>query len=100
VQTKIEKGAWKSPEQLAAEEAAAEVPGITVRELAEVWVATIPSVNHREMSASRVRRFINPTLGDLAVDDLTRERCEQWYASLCPTTPPNGHAPTPPSTRF
>jgi integrase len=39
------------------------------------------------MSTSRVRRFVNPALGDLAVADLTRERCEQWYAALCPDHP-------------
>ncbi|GAA4384957.1 hypothetical protein [Tsukamurella soli] len=52
---------------------------------------TIPSDNHRVISASRVRRFINPELGDIPIDELTRERCDQWYRDmenhLCPGAP-------------
>ncbi len=94
VQSDIERGRWKSPEQLAAEQeltAAERDQTLTVAQLAEVWMETIPSDNHRTLSASRVRRFINPELGDIKIDELTRERCEQWYRdmneTLCPGAP-------------
>ncbi|ULP48006.1 tyrosine-type recombinase/integrase [Mycolicibacter virginiensis] len=90
VQSDIERGVWKSPAQL--EEEAAEAARIaagqtTVRELAEVWLSTIPSLSHRSLSASRVRRFILPEFGDLAVTDLTREMCDEWFVDLCPEHP-------------
>lgn len=94
VQTSIEKSQWKSPEQVAVEKAeadAARAEVLTVRELAEVWMETIPSDNHRMTSASRVRRFINPELGDIKITELTRERCDRWYRDmeerLCPGAP-------------
>lgn len=94
VQSDIERNRWKSPEQVAAEEAeaaAARAETLTVRELAEVWMETIPSDNHRMTSASRVRRFINPELGDIKITELTRERCDRWYRDmeerLCPGAP-------------
>lgn len=94
VQTDIERGRWKSAEQIAAEEgerAAARAEVLTVAQLAEVWLETIPSENHRVISVSRVRRFINPELGDIPIDQLTRERCDQWYrdmnTTLCPRAP-------------
>lgn len=94
VQSDIERGRWKSREQIAAEEAEVAVSRaqrLTVAGLADVWMETIPSDNHRTLSASRVRRFINPELGDIKVDELTRERCEQWYQAmetrLCPDAP-------------
>lgn len=87
----IERGVWKSPEEEAAELAAAEAAAVanttTIRDLAEQWLATIPSSNHRVLSASRVRRFINPTLGDIVVTELTREQCDDWYEQLCPDAP-------------
>lgn len=93
-QSDIERGRWKSPEQLAAEDAltaAERAEVLTVAQLANVWMETIPSDNHRTLSASRVRRFINPELGDIKIDELTRERCEQWYRdmneTLCPGAP-------------
>ncbi|MDO3312479.1 tyrosine-type recombinase/integrase [Mycobacteroides abscessus] len=94
VQSDIERGRWKSPEQLAADDAltaALRAEVLTVAELANVWMETIPSDNHRTLSASRVRRFINPELGDIKIDELSRERCEQWYRdmneTLCPGAP-------------
>lgn len=94
VQSDIERGRWKSPDQLAADDAltaAARAEVLTVADLANVWMETIPSDNHRTLSASRVRRFINPELGDIKIDELTRERCEQWYRDmnevLCPGAP-------------
>ena len=94
VQSDIERNRWKSPEQVAAEEAeadAARAEILTVRELAEVWMETIPSENHRMTSASRVRRFINPELGDIRITELTRERCDRWHRDmeerLCPGAP-------------
>lgn len=54
-------------------------------------MATISSDNHRVLSASRVRRFINPELGGIKIDELTRERCDRWYSdltsTLCPGRP-------------
>ncbi|WP_182878532.1 tyrosine-type recombinase/integrase [Mycobacteroides abscessus] len=94
VQTDIERGRWKSAEQLAAEEAeaAAERAGtLTIAQLGDVWMESIPSENHRVISASRLRRFINPELGDILVTELTRERCEKWHRDmeerLCPGAP-------------
>jgi integrase len=94
VQTSIEKNQWKSPEQLAAEDAeraAARAEVLTVAQLAEVWLETIPSENHRVISISRVRRFINPELGHIPIDELTKERCDRWYrdmnTTLCPRAP-------------
>jgi integrase len=86
-QSDIERGRWKSPEQIAAEEAGAEASAVTIRDLAELWLATIPSANHAAQSADWVRIHINASLGDVPVDALTRQRCEQWYAQLCPDTP-------------
>lgn len=89
VQSDIERNRWKPPERVAAEEAEAEVP--TVSQLAEVWMESIPSENHRMTSASRVRRFINPELGDIKITELTRERCDRWHRDmeerLCPGAP-------------
>ncbi len=85
VQSDIERGRWKSPEQVAAEEAqevAARAEVLTVAQLADVWLETIPSENHRVISISRVRRFINPELGDIRLDELTKERCDQWYRDM------------------
>lgn len=94
VQSDIERNRWKSPEQVAAEEAeaaAARAETLTVSQLAEVWLETIPSENHRVISVSRVRRFINPELGHIPIDELTKERCDQWYrdmnTTLCPGAP-------------
>ncbi|UQE74037.1 site-specific integrase [Gordonia sp. PP30] len=94
VQTDIERGRWKSAEQIAAEEAeaAAERAGtLTIAQLGDVWMESIPSENHRVISASRLRRFINPELGDIFVTELTRERCEKWHRDmeerLCPGAP-------------
>ena len=87
VRDDIERGRWKSPEQIAAEEAGAAAATVTVRDAMETWLATIPSANHAASSSDRVRLYINPQLGDLAVTALTRRRCEQWYAQLCPDAP-------------
>lgn len=96
VQSDIERGRWRSPDEVAAEEAAAEAAAertevLTVAQLADVWLETIPSDNHRVISASRVRRFINPELGDIRIDELTRERCDAWHrdmeSTLCPGAP-------------
>ncbi|TDZ99780.1 hypothetical protein [Mycobacteroides salmoniphilum] len=94
MQTSIEKGTWKAPETVAAEvalTAAERATVLTVQELADVWLETIPSDNHRVISASRVRRFINPELGDILITELTRERCDSWHRDmeerLCPGAP-------------
>lgn len=94
VQSDIERGRWKNPDQVAAEETAAAAERaevLTVAQLADVWLETIPSDNHRVISASRVRRFINPELGAIPITELTRERCEAWHRDmeerLCPGAP-------------
>ncbi|WP_018601052.1 tyrosine-type recombinase/integrase [Mycobacterium sp. 155] len=94
IQSDIERDRWKSPEQVASEEAAATAARaevMTVSQLAEIWLETIPSENHRVISISRVRRFINPELGHIKLDELTKERCDQWYrdmqTTLCPGAP-------------
>jgi integrase len=86
-QSDIERGRWVSPEQVAAEEAGAQAAAVTISDLAELWLATIPSANHAAQSADRIRKHINAPLGDLPVAALTRQRCESWYAQLCPETP-------------
>ncbi|WP_158636109.1 tyrosine-type recombinase/integrase [Tsukamurella sputi] len=58
-----------------------------MRNAAEAWLATIPSHQHRAQSAGRMRLHVLPQLGDLQLDDLTRERCDEWYAQLCPERP-------------
>lgn len=86
VQSDIERGRWRSPEQIAAANAAAAEAGaevLTVAQLADVWLETIPSDNHRVTSVGRIRRFISPELGDIKIDQLDRKRCDQWYADLC-----------------
>ncbi len=60
-----------------------------IRKLPPVrWQARYPAPDGR---AGRVRRFINPELGDIKITELTRERCERWYAdlttTLCPGRP-------------
>ncbi|WP_276824306.1 tyrosine-type recombinase/integrase [Mycolicibacterium mageritense] len=93
-QSDIERGRWKSPEQIAAEEAAAateRADTLTIAQLGDVWLESIASENHRYTSAGRLRRFIIPELGDIPVTELTRERCEQWHrameTTLCPNAP-------------
>lgn len=86
-QTDLDRGVWKPPAEAEIEARRTAAAAVTVAEAAEAWLATIPSHNHKTMSASRVRRFINPALGDVPVSELTRARCEAWYADLCPKHP-------------
>ncbi len=87
VRDDIERGRWVSPEQAEAHAAAAAAASVTVREVVDAWLATIPSANHHASSADRARLYINPQLGDLAVTALTRKRCEHWYVAICPDAP-------------
>jgi hypothetical protein len=85
VQSDIERGRWKSPEQLAAEKAEAAVAAaetLTVAQVADIWLETIPSDNHRVTSAGRVRRFINPELGGIPITELTKTRCDRWHHDM------------------
>lgn len=89
---RIEQGEWVSPTALLEARAEAErieqLNRVAVREYAARWLAarelrpgTIADYN------ALLRRHIYPTLGDVAVRDLTRADVKTWFGGLNPQTP-------------
>ncbi len=85
--TKTEAAEWlvdKEAEIRAGDWIDPEAGKITLRKYAETWVAERPKMRPttRERSATLVRLYIAPHLGDLAIGDIRDPHIRRWYKQL------------------
>lgn len=79
----IELGTWTPPAQRKAAAEVEEAAPITLRQYADEWVKTAgKSPGTRRGYADKLRLYIYPTLADVPLIEIDRDRVKAWLASL------------------